>query len=105
MRLDKLVSSSTVFTRSQSKTVIKKGKVSVDGEIVKNPARHIDESAQVEYMGVAIKKPQLRYSMFNKPAGVVCANNDKQHATVFDSLFLPLMVLSFRDSQLYLRLS
>jgi 16S rRNA pseudouridine516 synthase len=91
MRLDKLISHSTVFTRSQAKTVIKKGNVSVEGETVKNPAQHIDEDAHVEYMGVSIKKPQLRYIMFNKPAGVVCANKDEQHPTVFDSLFLPRM--------------
>ena len=89
MRLDKLVSSSTVFTRSQAKVVIRKGKVKVDGEIVKNPAQHINDDAFVEYMGVSIKKVALRYLMFNKPVGVVCANKDKDHQTIFDSLFLP----------------
>lgn len=89
MRLDKLIASSTVFTRSQAKIIIRKGKVTVDGECIKNPAQHISEDAHVEYMGVSIKTPQLRYIMFNKPAGVVCANKDEQHATVFDSLFLP----------------
>ncbi len=91
MRLDKLIASSTVFTRSQAKRVIKKGNVTVEGEVVKNPAQHIEENAHVEYMGVAIKKPQLRYLMFHKPAGVVCANHDEQHPTVFHSLFLPRM--------------
>ena len=89
MRLDKLISNATAFTRSQAKTQIKKGNVTVNGDVVKNPAQHIDDSAHVEYMGVAVKKPQLRYIMFNKPAGVVCANSDNEHATVFDDLFLP----------------
>ena len=89
MRLDKLISNSTAFTRSQAKVVIRKGKVSVDGERIKNPAQHINEDALVEYMGVSIKKPELRYIMYNKPAGVVCANIDEEHPTVFDSLFLP----------------
>ncbi len=91
MRLDKLISNSTVFTRSQAKRVIKKGNVTVEGEVVKNPAQHIEDNAHVEYMGVAIKQPQLRYLMFHKPAGVVCANQDEQHPTVFDSLLLPRM--------------
>ena len=89
MRLDKLISNSTAFTRSQAKIVIKKGKVKVEGEVIKNPAQHVNEDSLVEYMGVSIKKPQLRYIMFNKPENVVCANKDEQHATVFDSLFLP----------------
>lgn len=88
MRLDKLISNSTAFTRTQAKTVIKKGNVKVEGEVIKNPAQHVSEEALVEYMGVSIKKPTLRYIMFNKPAGVVCANKDEQHATVFDTLFL-----------------
>ncbi len=89
MRLDKLLSNSTAFTRSQAKILIRKGKVAVEGETMTNPAQHISEDALVEYMGVSIKKPQPRYIMFNKPAGVVCANKDEEHTTIFDSLFLP----------------
>lgn len=89
MRLDKLISNATAFTRSQAKAVIKKGKVTLNGEPITKPAIHVDENAHVEYMGVAIKKPQLRYIMINKPAGVVCANVDKHHPTIFDSLFVP----------------
>ena len=89
MRLDKILSKSTAFTRSQSKIAIRGGKVKVDGEVVKNTAQHISEDANVEYMGVPLKKPKPQFIMFNKPAGVVCANSDKDHTTVFDSLFLP----------------
>ncbi len=91
MRLDKLLSSSTAFTRSLAKVAIKKGKVKVDGVVVKNAAQHIAENALVEYMGVSIKKPQPQYIMYHKPAGVVCANSDEDHQTVFDNLFLPRM--------------
>ncbi len=89
MRLDKLLSSSTTFTRSQAKIAIAKGKVKVDGETVKNAAQKVAEDALVEYMGVSIKKPTTRYIMFHKPAGVVCANSDSDHQTVFDNMFLP----------------
>lgn len=91
MRLDKLLSNSTSFTRSLAKVAIKQGKVKVDGETVKNAAQHIAEDALVEYMGVSIKKPKPQYIMFHKLAGVVCANSDEDHQTVFDSLFLPRM--------------
>jgi 16S rRNA pseudouridine516 synthase len=89
MRLDKLFSQSTSFTRSQAKIHIKRGKVKVDGAVISNPAQHINDDANVEYMGVSITKPKLRYIMLNKPVGVVCANKDKDHPTVFDSLFVP----------------
>ena len=91
IRLDKLIASATVFTRSQAKAAIRKGKVTVNGETLTKSSQHIDEDAHVEYMGVTVTRPQLRYLMFNKPAGMVCANSDEQHPTVFDKLFLPRM--------------
>jgi 16S rRNA pseudouridine516 synthase len=89
MRLDKLISNSTTFTRSQARIAIRGGKVKIDGVIFKNAAQQVTEESNVEYMGVAINKPQPRYIMVNKPTGVVCANKDKDHVTIFDSLFLP----------------
>ncbi len=89
MRLDKLISNSTSFTRSQAKFAIRGGKVKIDGVVIKNAAQQVTEESNVEYMGVAVNKVQPRYIMFNKPTGVVCANKDKDHATVFDALFLP----------------
>lgn len=89
MRLDKLLSSSTAFTRSLAKVAIKQGKVKVDGVVVKNHGQKIAEDALVEYMGVSIKKPKPQFIMFHKPAGVVCANSDEDHQTVFDALMLP----------------
>ena len=89
MRLDKLISNSTSFTRSQAKFAIRGGKVKIDGVVAKNAAQQVTEESNVEYMGVAVNKAQPRYIMFNKSIGVVCANKDKDHATVFDSLFLP----------------
>lgn len=89
MRLDKLISNSTAFTRSQAKFAIRGGKVKIDGTVCKNSAQQVTEESNVEYMGVVINKAQPRYIMFNKPTEVVCANKDKDHATVFDSLFLP----------------
>ena len=89
VRLDKLISNSTSFTRSQAKLAIRRGKVKIDGIVVKNAAQKVAEESNVEYMGMAVNKVQPRYIMFNKPKGVVCANKDKDHATIFDSLLLP----------------
>lgn len=89
MRLDKLFSNSTSFSRSQAKFAIRGGKVTVDGAIIKNTAQQVNDDSIVEYLGVSIKKPELRYLMFNKPLGVVCANKDKEHPTIFDSMLLP----------------
>ena len=89
MRLDKLIASSTAFTRSQAKMAIRSGKIKVDGSVARNAALQVNDDSVVEYMGVSVSKPQLRYIMFNKPVGIVCANKDKDHQTIFDNLFLP----------------
>jgi len=89
VRLDKFISNSTSFTRSQTKQAIRGGKVKIDGMVVKNAAQQVTDESNVEYMGVVVSKAQLRYFMFHKPKGVVCANKDKDHVTIFDSLFLP----------------
>jgi len=89
MRLDKFISNSTAFTRSQAKSVIRRGKIKINGEVAKNAGQQLNDDSVVEYMGVVISKAQPRYIMFNKPVGLVCANKDKDHPTVFDSLMLP----------------
>jgi len=91
MRLDKLIAQSTAFSRAQAKGIIRSGKITVDGKTAKSGAIKLAEDAVVEYMGVAIKKPEPQYIMFHKPQGVVCANVDEEHETVFDKLFLPRM--------------
>ena len=89
MRLDKFISNSTAFTRSQAKSVIRSGKIKINGDVAKNAGQQVNDDCIVEYMGIAISKTQPRYIMFNKPVGLVCANKDKDHPTVFDSLLLP----------------
>lgn len=91
MRLDKLIAQSTAFSRAQAKGIIRGGKITVDGKTARSGALKLADDAIVEYMGVPIKKPEPQFIMFNKPAGVVCANIDEDHETVFDKLFLPRM--------------
>ncbi|MEH6458081.1 MAG: pseudouridine synthase, partial [Cocleimonas sp.] len=91
MRLDKLIAQSTAFSRAQAKIMIRSGKITVDGKTAKSGAIKLADDALVEYMGVPLKKPEPQFIMVNKPAGVVCANVDEDHETVFDKLFLPRM--------------
>ena len=89
MRLDKLLSQSTAFSRAQAKGMIRGGKVEVDEKVAKSGSLKVADDAVVTYMGVPLKKPETQYIMYNKPSGVVCANVDEDHETVFDNLFLP----------------
>ena len=93
MRLDKLISNSTVFTRSQTGKIIRKGNIRVNGDVVKKIAFNVSMDDQVQYLGVEINLPKTRYIMMHKPIDVVCSTADGVHQTVLDLLFI-----SKRDS-------
>lgn len=87
IRLDKFLCEMEVGTRSQVKDMIKKGQVSVDGEVIKKADYKFDETAAK----VCVKEKEISYQkyfyyMLNKPAGVVSATMDNQDKTVLDLL-------------------
>ena len=87
MRLDKFLCDRNIGTRSQVKTYIRQGLVTVNGEPVLSPDRKIDESGDlVTYQGQALRSAGFVYYMLNKPQGVVSATQDNRDATVVDLL-------------------
>ena len=85
MRVDKLFSSLGLLSRSECKKAVKAGHITIDGRIVKSSDEHVDpENNQVSYKGNPINCSVFVYYMFYKPAGVVTANSDSDHKTVFD---------------------
>lgn len=87
VRLDKFVSNNTKYTRSQIKDLIKHGKVSVDGILVKKSDIKVDiETSTILVDGEKVSEFGLRYYMMNKPSGVVCSTEDTESQTVIDLL-------------------
>jgi 16S rRNA pseudouridine516 synthase len=87
MRLDKFLCDMQLGTRSQVKDIIKKGNITVNGEIVKTADFKINENADdILYMGKSVKYQRYFYYMLHKPAGVVTATYDKNDKTVMDLL-------------------
>ena len=88
MRLDKFLCEMGVGTRSEVKTYLKKGQVTVDGEIVKKPETKINENEnEICFLGQALKYEAVQYFLLNKPAGCVTATRDNLSETVMS--FLP----------------
>jgi 23S rRNA pseudouridine2605 synthase len=77
MRLAKYLAHAGVASRRSAETMIAGGRVSVDGEIVTDPARDVDEDSGVEVDGrpVAGPEPRVCYAL-NKPVGVVSTARD-----------------------------
>lgn len=87
IRLDKYLSNMGVGTRTEVKSYIKKGQVSVNGVLTPKPEQKIDtEEDLVEVNGKAITFTAYEYYMLNKPAGVLSATEDKHCKTVMDLL-------------------
>lgn len=83
MRLDKYLCDMQLGSRSQVKEAVKKGLVSVNGSLVKNPDYKLDENKDtVFYMGKVCTYRKQYYYMLHKPAGVVTATKDKHEPTV-----------------------
>lgn len=84
-RLDKLLAQQGVLSRSEVKKAILKGRVTVNGVVEKSYSCKIDtEKDEVTLDGENISFEKYVYLMMNKPAGVVCATEDKREKTVID---------------------
>lgn len=87
VRLDKYLADMGVGTRSEVKNLIRKGRVTLNGEVVKKPEAKITLGIDgVAVDGSPIAYVSYEYYMLNKPAGVISASNDPKAETVIDLL-------------------
>jgi 23S rRNA pseudouridine2605 synthase len=79
MRLAKFIATAGVASRRASEDVVRAGRVTVDGETVRDPAREISDANRVTLDGKPVSSTQERvvYAL-NKPAGVVSTARDPQ---------------------------
>jgi len=85
IRLDKYLADMGIGTRSEVKAIIKKGKITINGIVIKDGNLKIDsDKDQVYYEGNPIVYEEYEYYMLNKPAGVISATNDRYEKTVVD---------------------
>lgn len=85
MRLDKLIADMQSVTRSEAKEHIKRGNITVNGEVIKKPEYKVNEfEDEICFMGNALCFQQFAYYMLNKPVGVVTAAKDNHDRTVMD---------------------
>ena len=85
MRLDKFLKECNVCSRSESKQILKKGLIKINGDIVKDASYKLDENKDVvTYNDRVIEYQEFVYIMLNKPAGVISATEDSKETTVID---------------------
>jgi len=84
-RLDKLLSEAGVASRKELKTIIKAGRITVDGIVVRVPETKVDETAaQVCVDGRPVGRQRTILLMLHKPAGFVTSTEDPRDKTVME---------------------
>lgn len=85
MRLDKFLCELNIGSRSQVKTYVKKGMVTVNGVPVTKAELKIDENKDcIAFNGKVLQYQSFVYYMLNKPQSVVSATVDNTCKTVLD---------------------
>ena len=84
-RLDKVVSSQTMYSRNDVKKLLKKGLITVNGEIVNKPNMYIDTDKDIiDIDGEVIDYKRHVYLVLNKPKGYISSTSDGNYPTVVE---------------------
>lgn len=87
LRLDKYLADMGFGTRTEVKTLLKKGYVTWNGNVIKKPEVKVDtEKDAISCHGQVVRYVEFVYFLLNKPAGVLTATRDKKQKTVLDLL-------------------
>ena len=85
LRLDKFLADMGKGTRSALKEAVRKGRVRVNGEVIKKADIKVRIPGDtVTLDGEEVAYDVMEYYMLNKPQGVVSATEDKKYPTVLD---------------------
>ena len=78
MRLDKYLAETAQCTRSEAKTLLSRGRVTVNGAVCKKGDTQLREGDSVAVDGAPLAYRQFVYLMLNKPRGYVCTLSDEK---------------------------
>ena len=83
-RLDAVLSACSVGSRSEVKALIRKGKVSVNGTVIRDVSFAVTDSDEVRVNGIVTDTSEFVYLMLNKPCGFVSTTDaDEENVPSF----------------------
>lgn len=86
MRLDKFIATSTQYSRSQVKIMLRNEQVDLNHIICRDPKTQVKDGDTVCLNGEEIRPPSTYYVMLNKPLDFICSHDEGIHERVFDLL-------------------
>lgn len=83
MRLDRFLAINKYGTRQEVKKIIRAGRVTVDGQVIKSPEYKLEEeTSKTAVDGKAVDYEKYHYIMFYKPDGCVSSTYEKGECSV-----------------------
>ncbi len=88
MRLDRVLANAGLGSRSEIRKLIRSGQVKLDQQVITDAGYQVHDPAAAKLMirGQPVETRQHLYIMFNKPAGLITAMEDKKDNTIADRL-------------------
>jgi 23S rRNA pseudouridine2605 synthase len=85
VRLNKFIADAGICSRREADALIADGKVTVNGEVVKEMGRKISPTDFVKYNNKVLKRERFIYILLNKPKDAITTSSDEQgRKTVLD---------------------
>jgi 23S rRNA pseudouridine2605 synthase len=75
-RLNKYLAHAGIGSRRHCESLIKGGRVRIDGQVVVDLATRVGPEHEVTVDGEAVKTEKFVYYLVNKPRGYICSNHD-----------------------------
>ncbi|MBR9727400.1 pseudouridine synthase [Shewanella intestini] len=89
MRLDKFVCKSTSLSRTNARDVISQGQLSVNKQVITDPAFQVHENNTVMYQQGRLTARPSRYFMLHKPLDTLSSNVDGRYPSVLRLIDVP----------------
>lgn len=89
MRLDRILSEMNAGSRKEVKEKIRKGLVTVNGDVVRDPAFKADFKDRISIDGKEINLEEKQYFIMNKPSGFICATRGSKDESRLVTSLLP----------------
>ncbi|WP_100331457.1 pseudouridine synthase [Bacillus xiapuensis] len=86
-RLQKVIAQAGFASRRKAEQWIKDGKVTVNGQVVKELGTKVSASDKVEVSGIPVERQEKVYFLFYKPRGVISAVSDDKNRKVVTDYF------------------
>ena len=79
VRIQKLLSSAGIASRRKIEQMVREGRITVNGEVVKKLPCLVSESDEIRLDGQLVRKKSEKkvYILLNKPRGVICTQRDE----------------------------